>query len=65
MESNTPCVSLFVVGEVLGVVTEQVSEARFVSEVPAPVVPISLAHKRGWHQWCDRATSDALAGGNI
>jgi len=30
-----------------------------------PVVPISLAPKRGWHQWCDRAASDALAGGNM
>ena len=59
---NTPCMSVFVVPEV---VTEQVSEARFVSEVPVPVVPIPLAPKRGWHQWCDRAASDAFAGGNM
>ena len=57
--AETPCVSLFVVDQVLEVATEQVSEARFVSKFPVSGVPISLAPKRGWYQWCDRA---ALAG---
>jgi hypothetical protein len=31
-------------------------------EFPMPGVPISIAPKRGWYQWCDGA---ALAVGNL